>query len=818
VNQAPTDREKDVTMPKPFQLPDFYMPYPARLNPHLATARGHSKAWARGMDMIEGSEVWDEGDFDAHDYALLCAYTHPDATADELALITDWYVWVFFFDDHFLEVFKKTRDMPGAQAYLDRLPDFMPISDLTAMPEPTNAVEAGLADLWLRTVPSKSEDWRRRFAESTRHLLAESLWELANIQENRIADPVDYIEMRRKVGGAPWSANLVEHANGVEVPARIAATRPVRVLRDTFADGVHLRNDLFSYQREVESEGELANCVLVLERFLGCDTQTAAELTNDLLTSRLLQFEHTALTELAPLFQENGVDPADAFHVALYVKGLQDWQAGGHEWHMRSSRYMNDAGAAADAAGAVGAASAADLPDAAGAVRLSGLFGNDALFGGPRGLGTSAARIVPSIVQTMPTRLRSFSHRPFQEVGPTPLPDFPMPFGLRMSPHLEAARAHNVEWCERMGFFAPVPGVPGSDIWDREHLVGADFALCAAALHPEGDEGGVNLATDWLAWGTYGDDYYPMVFGPKRDIAGAKAANARLSALMADGPAVGGDPAAATVPAGSAGPAGVVVPIWPLEHALADLWDRTVAGMSAAHRAFFRRAVETMLAGWLWELDNLAMNRVPDPVDYIEMRRATFGADMTMALCRISQGSAIPDEVFDSRPLQALEHAAVDYACLLNDAFSYQKEIQFEGDVHNAILVAQNYLDCDRDEALRVVDALLAARMNQFQHAAEVEIPALADTMDLPPETREALGRYIVELQDWLVGILNWHRGSRRYDEAESRRRKSVALTTQASEAAVSAAAVSTAAEFTPPSGPPALYRLPTPQWRSVLR
>ena len=37
------------------------------------------------------------------------------------------------------------------------------------MPEPTNPVEAGLADLWLRTVPAMSADWRSRFAESTRN-------------------------------------------------------------------------------------------------------------------------------------------------------------------------------------------------------------------------------------------------------------------------------------------------------------------------------------------------------------------------------------------------------------------------------------------------------------------------------------------------------------------------------------------------------------------------------------------------------------------------------------------------------------------------
>ncbi|MCF2434940.1 hypothetical protein LV779_10645 [Streptomyces thinghirensis] len=38
---------------------------------------------------------------------------------------------------------------------------------------------------------------------------------------------------------------------------------------------------------------------------------------------------------------ENGLTPAEVTAVGLYAKGLQDWQSGGHEWHMRSSRYMN---------------------------------------------------------------------------------------------------------------------------------------------------------------------------------------------------------------------------------------------------------------------------------------------------------------------------------------------------------------------------------------------------------------------------------------------------------------------------------------------
>ena len=166
---------------QPFELPDFYMPWPARLNPNLEAARVHTKAWAAEMGLLgseqgaPGPEIWDEAKFDAMDYALLCSYTHPDAPGPELDLVTDWYVWVFYFDDHFLETYKRGRDQAGAKEYLDRLPAFMPVCPTSTLPEPTNPVERGLADLWSRTVPTKSLDWRLRFSESLQNLIKESL-------------------------------------------------------------------------------------------------------------------------------------------------------------------------------------------------------------------------------------------------------------------------------------------------------------------------------------------------------------------------------------------------------------------------------------------------------------------------------------------------------------------------------------------------------------------------------------------------------------------------------------------------------------------
>ncbi|MGW0767279.1 germacradienol/geosmin synthase Cyc2 [Streptomyces sp. NPDC002676] len=694
-------------MTQPFELPHFYMPYPARLNPHLDEARAHSTAWAREMGMLEGSGIWDQADLEAHDYGLLCSYTHPDCDGPALSLITDWYVWVFFFDDHFLDMFKRTQDRAAGKAHLDRLPLFMPLDLATPVPEPENPVEAGLKDLWQRTVPAMSVDWRRRFAVATEHLLNESLWELSNINEGRIANPVEYIEMRRKVGGAPWSAGLVEYATA-EVPAAVAGTRPLRVLMETFSDAVHLRNDLFSYQREVEDEGENSNGVLVLEKFFGCTTQEAADTVNDVLTSRLHQFEHTALTEVPAVALERGLGPAEAAAVAAYTKGLQDWQSGGHEWHLRSSRYMNQ-GARASSPWQI-----------------------------PSGPGLSAADIGALLATAAQQRLRAHSHVPYQKVGPSRLPDFHMPFRLELSPHLDDARANLLAWSHRIGILQ-------EGVWDEDKLAAADLALCSAGLDPDATCEALGLSAQWLAWGTYGDDYYPLVYGHRRDLAAARLTTERLSRCMP----VEGEPP--------------LVPVNAMERGLIDLWARTTAGMSADQRRTLKAAVDTMTESWVWELSNQLQNRVPDPVDYLEMRRSTFGSDLTLSLARTGQGPAIPPEVYRSGPVRSLENAAMDYACLLNDVFSYQKEIEYEGEIHNAILVVQNFFGVDYPAALAVVHDLMTQRMEQFEHVIANELPVLYDDFALPAKARAALAGYVADLQNWLAGILNWHRNVDRY-------------------------------------------------------
>jgi germacradienol/geosmin synthase len=108
---------------------------------------------------------------------------------------------------------------------------------------------------------------------------------------------------------------------------------------------------------------------------------------------------------------------------------------------------------------------------------------------------------------------------------------------------------------------------------------------------------------------------------------------------------------------------------------------------------------------------------------------------------------------------------------LTNDIFSYQKEIEFEGELNNGVLVVQKFLGIGRKQAVLVVNDLMTSRLLQFEHIIATELPILAGDFNLDVDARKALHAYVAGLQDWVAGILDWHRLTRRYNETALRRR-----------------------------------------------
>src|SRR5260370_8123336 len=80
----------------PTSLPDFYMPYPCRLNPHLEAARVNLVTWGHQVGMLHPAPgvprgaAWNEEDLRAFDYALGAAGINPGAQPAELDRVPAW--------------------------------------------------------------------------------------------------------------------------------------------------------------------------------------------------------------------------------------------------------------------------------------------------------------------------------------------------------------------------------------------------------------------------------------------------------------------------------------------------------------------------------------------------------------------------------------------------------------------------------------------------------------------------------------------------------------------------------------------------------
>jgi germacradienol/geosmin synthase len=61
--------------------------------------------------------------------------------------------------------------------------------------------------------------------------------------------------------------------------------------------------------------------------------------------------------------------------------------------------------------------------------------------------------------------------------------------------------------------------------------------------------------------------------------------------------------------------------------------------------------------------------------------------------------------------------------------------------------------------------------MLQFEHVLATELVFVMDDLDLDDDARKALDEYVVGLQDWMAGILDWHILTGRYPESALRRR-----------------------------------------------
>ena len=401
------------------------------------------------------------------------------------------------------------RDRAGAKEYLDRLPAVH--ADATWQ-RAAGADQPGRARAWPTCGRARCPPcpWTggARFFESTKHLLDESMWELSNINEQPRLQPHRVHRdapqgRRRALVGGPGRARRLRR--GPRPDRRHPA--------DARAEG-HLRR-------------RACTCATTCSPTSGRSRRRASSPTA-CWSGAVPRRRHAAApptwsTTCSPpgssssrtprspscrsLFAEYGLQPASSRRSVLtYVRGLQDWQSGGHEWHMRSSRYMNK--------GTAGASVVSSFRD-----RQAWAPGRRATGPGRHALGLRLREPDAPALPAVPRRSRDL--------------EFYMPYTDRASPHLDAARQHSEAGRAGWVCWNPCRGV--CRFATSGTITSSTASICAlCARDPPGRHRprARDLTSDWLVWGTYGDDYFPAVFGHTRDMAGAKVFNDRLRAFM----------------------------------------------------------------------------------------------------------------------------------------------------------------------------------------------------------------------------------------------------------------------------------------------
>ncbi|TYB49137.1 hypothetical protein FXF69_08395 [Actinomadura chibensis] len=320
------------------------MPYRIQRNPHHEVCGLKSTDWARRMGLLRpngvpGSGAWTERQFMAENLGYISSNAFPEAAPPRLELVSQWLIFALYMDDLVVELFKRGRplgpaDLAAAETLFARFPAFMPADRDAPVPRPRNVLERCLADLW----PRSAELFPRR-VDGLGEYCSGHLWELFNLYQRRVPEPLDYFDWRRRSFAHTLNLTFVRASADVRLHPALSASRQLRALDNAAMDAMHLLNDVFSVRKEVEVERCLSTATLPLERLLGQTRAESLRTLNHLAGVRLRRFDQIATERLPALTAKLGLDADACRTLDRYVDALRAWLAAIHHWHHAGDRF-----------------------------------------------------------------------------------------------------------------------------------------------------------------------------------------------------------------------------------------------------------------------------------------------------------------------------------------------------------------------------------------------------------------------------------------------------------------------------------------------
>ncbi|WP_172387762.1 terpene synthase family protein [Streptomyces sp. MNP-20] len=265
-------------------------------------------------------------------FGVFTGWCYPALPQAQLDILTQWHYWLTITDD-----VADATDQGGPHEATRLCHAILEALTAESPPAGDGPAVVSIHDLWRRTAPSQSPQWRQRARLDLALYLHQYTEQRHNREANRPLTPDEYQRLRRDSVGLDFNADVLEAVHGIQIPEPLFATWQLRELRNCFIDANSWFNDYYSFEREARS-GEQHNLALVLAVHEQIEHDRALERVLEMIQDRLRRFlilERLLLDTARAL----GYDTSTTTEISRYAQVLRDYTYGHVAWSSTSSRY-----------------------------------------------------------------------------------------------------------------------------------------------------------------------------------------------------------------------------------------------------------------------------------------------------------------------------------------------------------------------------------------------------------------------------------------------------------------------------------------------
>lgn len=260
----------------------------------------------------------------------LAELTVPEASDADLELTAQWAAFICLVDDRFDRSRVDIRPEKVASLFTRLL------NVITGGPAGSaSGIEQALDDLWRRTAPRMSPQWRKRFVADYRDFALAMQEEAAGRIDRAPMGLSDYVLRRRRTITALPLADILECTAGAPWPGLPMGEDLMRALRRAVADVAGWSNDLVSAEDDLREGRD--NLVTVLSRERDCSLSSAREHATAMRDDRVRDFHALAASLTAIALPETEREEIRRYVAALgsFVAATLHWLGVTHRFDAR---------------------------------------------------------------------------------------------------------------------------------------------------------------------------------------------------------------------------------------------------------------------------------------------------------------------------------------------------------------------------------------------------------------------------------------------------------------------------------------------------